>query len=735
MKIQKSKILLATSLILSVMAVQLPAYSDQSDSQRESKLPAKAAQNVQALKSMIHQYEVDANQLEHISRDLGISLSDLRSTQSELSATQNQLSILRSEKQQLKNQIINQQDELAQKEDKLDQVVQNIQNLRSKKQQKKQAVDGEKRKLQPLKAKLDQQTSKRNNLQAKLNQATRQKTQLQKQINQDRAKIKNSKNNLEKNKKAIIAFNNQIKTAEQNAKAANRESIKLKQQAKAKQAEITKLQAKMKTLPPRSPERRKIVGQIRTLKVQQNKLNKAAQTKAMVAKRNEKVKANAQKKKRTLVLSNKRLKTDIQVAKARVQTNKPKLTQTTNKIAKLQPKLRDAQAQQRLSQQKYNTASKKLKTLQAQLSNIKSKLQAKRERKQKLQNKIVRLDDSIQSKKRLLSTKRQRIQSLRVEKRSLSSRVSQLQLDVQNLESREDQKISSLENASTTTHNGKLLHIAIGATHSLGRHIQQDINDIKQSGGKAIFWIQGEPSSSLINQYGDVMGLDSARSEYVSNLSGESVLNAMQISINSNSMTLNPTHSVTPLLISAVNQVLMTANTESGTPMIASGLDPMKISEQKLARIMRKIKKASPDQFVGGDTPNPVDPPSAVTKTVELNDLNLAIPDNNSEGVEQKIVLDADSGLKIESMELDLSIEHTYIGDLKVEIVHPSGASIILHSNQGGEEDLLNLSLKSEDLGAFLGLEATGKYSILITDSAARDIGTLASVFMKVTMQ
>lgn len=739
MNLKKSKVLLASSLVLGLMTAYQPAYSDGSASSYQDHLGPAAQQNVQILKSLIQQYNIDANQLDNISHDLGVSLSDLRALQSEENQVLNNLQRLKSERRQLRDQIQDEQDELIQKERKLTQVTQKLQNLRQQKQQKKSQVQAEQKRIAPIQKQLQQAKTKKSQLQTKLSKLTQEKTQLQRQIAADQKKVNAAKTKLQKNKSNVPVYKKQIATAEANIQKANKEAAAIQTQINQKQQKINELKQELKTLPPRDPRRRQIMAQVRSLGTQKTKLTRLKQNKTMVAKRNQKLKNSTQKKLRTIKLENMRLKKDIQVAQTRIDSYSQQVTQKTKRIASVRPKLQKANQELQTAKTRYQAASRKLNQLQAQLDDIKSKLQDKRQRKTKLENRIARLDQSILSKKQSLVRKRQRIQNLRVQKDQLASQISRTQATVRSLENQESRVLSKLENASTSSHNGKLLHVVVGATRDLGSKTSSDINLALSSGAKVTFWVQGDISSSLASQYGHLMGVDSAQLEHTSDLQGESVLSGLQITRDSEHMVLNISSSPVALMTSASNQVVVSANIVSSSVVITSGLDPMKVADAKLAKMMRKIKRAHIDDFVGGDIPgeepSPVDPPVSQVKTIQLDNLATEIPDNNSEGVEEKILVDVDSSLSIEAIELDVSIAHTYIGDLKVELIHPSGKSIVLHSNQGGGADSLQLSLNSEQLSELIGLQAAGKYSLVVVDSAARDTGIIESITMKLSMK
>lgn len=102
------------------------------------------------------------------------------------------------------------------------------------------------------------------------------------------------------------------------------------------------------------------------------------------------------------------------------------------------------------------------------------------------------------------------------------------------------------------------------------------------------------------------------------------------------------------------------------------------------------------------------------------------INDNDPQGVSSVITI-FESG-KISALRVSLDITHTYIGDLKVELIAPSGERAVLHDRKGGGNDNLIAIFDSEskqELKAFLGLHAQGNWTVWVADLAAIDTGKL----------
>ena len=107
----------------------------------------------------------------------------------------------------------------------------------------------------------------------------------------------------------------------------------------------------------------------------------------------------------------------------------------------------------------------------------------------------------------------------------------------------------------------------------------------------------------------------------------------------------------------------------------------------------------------------------------------LAIPDKSATGVSSSISV-TDS-LKIEAVEIELSVTHTIPGDLGVELTSPSGTkSILLNINSfilGPNFNAIHLNTN-----AFLDEMANGSWTLKVIDGFLADTGTLTHWKIKI---
>ncbi len=99
-----------------------------------------------------------------------------------------------------------------------------------------------------------------------------------------------------------------------------------------------------------------------------------------------------------------------------------------------------------------------------------------------------------------------------------------------------------------------------------------------------------------------------------------------------------------------------------------------------------------------------------------------SIPDNDPAGVEVPFTIDGSGALQ--AFNLTVNIEHSFRGDLSIQLVHPDGTSTVVRANDGASG--LNLE-ETFVVDAFVGKESGGTYRMIVTDHAAVDTGSIVS--------
>ncbi|KUF16285.1 MULTISPECIES: S8 family peptidase [Streptomyces] len=119
--------------------------------------------------------------------------------------------------------------------------------------------------------------------------------------------------------------------------------------------------------------------------------------------------------------------------------------------------------------------------------------------------------------------------------------------------------------------------------------------------------------------------------------------------------------------------------------------------------------------YVGGGGTNPPGPKFE-------NGADFAIADNAS--VESPVTVTGVAGNAPAALGVPVAIKHTYVGDLKVELLAPDGTAYVLKNfGTGGSSDDINTTYTVDASSE----TANGTWKLRVTDNAAQDVGTLDS--------
>lgn len=101
-----------------------------------------------------------------------------------------------------------------------------------------------------------------------------------------------------------------------------------------------------------------------------------------------------------------------------------------------------------------------------------------------------------------------------------------------------------------------------------------------------------------------------------------------------------------------------------------------------------------------------------------LNETPVAIPDNDPVGATSSVTIDGNG--HIGKVTVLLEINHSYVGDLTVSLVHPDGTEAVLVAEEGGSADTINDTFTTE---AFNGKTVAGEWKIKAVDGYDKDDG------------
>jgi subtilisin family serine protease len=124
----------------------------------------------------------------------------------------------------------------------------------------------------------------------------------------------------------------------------------------------------------------------------------------------------------------------------------------------------------------------------------------------------------------------------------------------------------------------------------------------------------------------------------------------------------------------------------------------------------------------------------APTQLISTQNLNpIAIPDNNAQGIVSTVQVNESATVR--DIQVSVSIDHSYLGDIEVSLVSPSGLVVLLQGRILGRRTQLQTVYTLQTtptLRKYLGQAAQGRWQLRVVDAIAADTGTLN--FWKLTL-
>jgi subtilisin-like proprotein convertase family protein len=119
---------------------------------------------------------------------------------------------------------------------------------------------------------------------------------------------------------------------------------------------------------------------------------------------------------------------------------------------------------------------------------------------------------------------------------------------------------------------------------------------------------------------------------------------------------------------------------------------------------------------------------------VTHENINLTIPDA---GDPVEFLIEWTKTGTITDIGVALNITHSYVGDLEVKLVHPSGQEIILHDRTDGTDEDINTvygrnGVNTPELKKLNGKRAEGQWKLIVQDKAGIDEGVLNSISLNI---
>ncbi|MBW4520157.1 MAG: S8 family serine peptidase [Scytolyngbya sp. HA4215-MV1] len=121
-------------------------------------------------------------------------------------------------------------------------------------------------------------------------------------------------------------------------------------------------------------------------------------------------------------------------------------------------------------------------------------------------------------------------------------------------------------------------------------------------------------------------------------------------------------------------------------------------------------------------------PAAAVRQISAQSNTALAIPDDNPQGITSTIQISEAAAAR--DIQVSINLEHTYLGDIEISLIAPSGKEVLLQSRNLGRKTNLQFTYVPQttpSLKNLLNQPTQGRWQLRIVDRAPSDTGTLKS--------
>lgn len=115
---------------------------------------------------------------------------------------------------------------------------------------------------------------------------------------------------------------------------------------------------------------------------------------------------------------------------------------------------------------------------------------------------------------------------------------------------------------------------------------------------------------------------------------------------------------------------------------------------------------------------------------------NILIPDNDPAGI-RSIINVPEQGL-LKDISASVTIDHTYIGDLRITLISPTGESVVLHDRSGGSNKNIDKTYdlnSTPGLRTYMGDQIKGDWALQVADNARADKGNLVKWGLRLSVQ
>jgi extracellular elastinolytic metalloproteinase len=189
-------------------------------------------------------------------------------------------------------------------------------------------------------------------------------------------------------------------------------------------------------------------------------------------------------------------------------------------------------------------------------------------------------------------------------------------------------------------------------------------------------------------------------------------------------LKLAPTN---PSFLDLRDAILMAA----GHLATAGGGDPEALERDiwaAFAKLGMGPEAQSDGPFLTGIVPDFAPPGGAPQRVLEVEARpDVVIPDFDPAGVRSSLVVAEDETMA--SVGVSVEITHPFVGDLRIRVITPAGATIMLSDRGEGMADLRRVfrAAAVPALGELAGTSTRGEWTLWASDHTGRDVGRLVS--------
>ena len=106
---------------------------------------------------------------------------------------------------------------------------------------------------------------------------------------------------------------------------------------------------------------------------------------------------------------------------------------------------------------------------------------------------------------------------------------------------------------------------------------------------------------------------------------------------------------------------------------------------------------------------------------VESREENILIEDQSV----MELMHMCDEGGELESLDLEMEIEHAHLGDLRISLMGPDGHEEIIHDREGKDGNYLMIKKNSFQLQSFKNKQVKGLWRVIVEDALKGDSGII----------